>query len=423
MGSCLSPQLVQNPETAQPSVGLPGDLTDKRRLTPQQAKASAEAAEKISAIALALEKVPEAERAPPLTNSKESIAWDAFDGARITAMLSHTPLVDLEWLVMLIQLGGIMPAGLQSVPRSAVITPDNVWRLKLWNKKRMKFSLGILVFSYPWLDWFHPDRVGAQLRRLLPFLEAMLAEAKCDSPHCTVGVMIDFLCLPQKPFTTEDEKTRFRVSLSNINEWYYHKSTYVLLVTSPPPEGTEYGNTRLHEERGWCHFEKAAAMAVKKAWCLLDWSAYKDANAFCGSKGNDPDSHSCIGQMKAGREPPISPAVFAEQMRRRVASGALTFTAQADMDFVIGQYETGFVSIMSRVAESDECVRSLSFQNLGWGDDESAVLREALRYAATHCDFPHGAVKVYCKKGNFISAKRWQELESDEELKGKFVLA
>ena len=58
------------------------------------------------------------------------------------------------------------------------------WRSR--SKARQKASLGVLVLSYPWLDWFHPDRLGAQLRRLLPFLKAMLAEAKCDSPHCTV---------------------------------------------------------------------------------------------------------------------------------------------------------------------------------------------------------------------------------------------
>ena len=86
------------------------------------------------------------------------------------------------------------------MPPAAFITTQNVWRLKLWNKARPKYALGVLVLSYPWLDWFHPDRLGAQLRRLLPFLKAMLAEAKRDSPHCTVGVMIDFLCLPQKPF-------------------------------------------------------------------------------------------------------------------------------------------------------------------------------------------------------------------------------
>ena len=39
---------------------------------------------------------------------------------------------------------------------------------KLWNKKKNRLKES--------LDWFHPDRRGAQLRMLLPFLEAMFDE-------------------------------------------------------------------------------------------------------------------------------------------------------------------------------------------------------------------------------------------------------
>ena len=66
------------------------------------------------------------------------------------------------------------------------------------------------------MDWYHPDRLGAQLRTLLPFMQAMLDEAKRDSPHCTVGVMIDFLCLPQKPFSSEAMGAGVKVSLTNM---------------------------------------------------------------------------------------------------------------------------------------------------------------------------------------------------------------
>ena len=54
--------------------------------------------------------------------------------------------------------------------------------------------------------------------------------------------------------------------------------------------------------------------------------------------------------MRAGRQPPIAPDAFGERMRARVASGELTFTANADMGFVIGQYEAGFVAAINRVA-------------------------------------------------------------------------
>ena len=62
--------------------------------------------------------------------------------------------------------------------------------------------------------------MGAQLRMLLPFLEAMLAEAQADSPHCTVGVMVDFVCLPQVPRETEADRLGFTRSLNNMFEWY-----------------------------------------------------------------------------------------------------------------------------------------------------------------------------------------------------------
>merc|ERR1740130_1403526 len=66
------------------------------------------------------------------------------------------------------------------------------------------------------------------------------------------------------------------------------------------------------------------------------------------------------------------------------------------MEFVIGQYEAGFVAAINRVAaKKGPSSRSLSFQDLGWGDDEAAELLLALRYAAAKCAFPEGAVQVY----------------------------
>ena len=108
--------------------------------------------------------------------------------------------------------------------------------------------------------------------------------------------------------------------------------------------------------------------------------------------------------MKAGRKPPIAPDAFGERMRARVESGELTFTANADMGFVIGQYEEGFVAAINRVAaEPDQATRSLGFQMLGWGDAEAAELRLALQYAAAKCAFPEGAVRVAVTYGNRIS--------------------
>ena len=375
-------------------------LAKLRRLTPEQEAAAAKAAQRIEEVAAVAEAAPEEERAPAAFDFNGQEKWTFFGGGSIESLLEHTPLIDLEYLVALAEGGGVMPCGRQNVPPAAFITKRNLWRLKLWDKTMTKDSLGVLVLSYPWLDWFHPDRLGAQLRRLLPFLKAMLAEAKRDSPHCTVGVMIDFLCLPQKPFATEEDGARFGVSLKAINAWYFHQFTYTLLVTTPPPEGADYSNTRLHRDRGWCFFEQAASMVVKDDCCLLDLGAYEGATEF-GDYLANPGT--CLGQMKAGRKPPIAPDAFGERMRARVASDELKFTANADMGFVIGQYEAGFVAAINRVAAGPEGTRCLDFRLLGWGDAEAAELRLALQYAAAKCAFPEGAVRVAVTLGNRIS--------------------
>ena len=142
-------------------------------------------------------------------------------------------------------------------------------------------------------------------------------------------------------------------------------------------------------------------MVVKRSNCLLDFGAYEGATEF-GDEWAEPGT--CIEQMKAGRKPPIAPDAFGERMRARVASGELTFTANADMGFVIGQYEEGFVAAINRVAAGpDEVTRFLVFMDLGWGDAEAAELRLALQYAAAKCAFPEGAVAVAVTYGNRFS--------------------
>ena len=278
-------------------------LAQLRWLTPEQELATADAAQHIREVVEAVEASPEEERAAATNGDGE--LWDLCGGGAIEPLVEHTPLIDLEYVVALAEGGGIMPCGRQHVPPAALITARNLWRLKLWGKRQNKLSLGVLVLSYPWLDWFHPDRLGAQLRQLLPFLKAMLASAKEDSPHCTVGVMIDFLCLPQKPFDTLEDGLRFGVSLKAINSWYFHKFAYTLLVSKTPPEGANYspdtrGRRLLDRDRGWCFPKQAASMVVKDNGCLLDFGAYKGATEFGGALNSDPDT--CTEQMRTGRE-------------------------------------------------------------------------------------------------------------------------
>ena len=45
-----------------------------------------------------------------------------------------------------------------------------------------------------------------------------LAELK-EYPHHTFGLMMDYGCLPQKPFASDEEKQRFKRGLLNINKY------------------------------------------------------------------------------------------------------------------------------------------------------------------------------------------------------------
>ena len=68
------------------------------------------------------------------------------------------------------------------------------------------------------VDREHPDRLGEQLRALLPLFKLALAELE-EHPHHTFGLMMDYGCLPQKPFASDEEKQRFKRGLQNINKY------------------------------------------------------------------------------------------------------------------------------------------------------------------------------------------------------------
>jgi len=208
------PAVPQQPKTEEVPPSAKKTFTDAeilelRRLTPAQEQAAQYAKDHITKVYNEMKKVPhkEHEQHWAKISDNKTVSWDFFRGNLIEDVMKHTPLIDIEYIVTLVEAGGVMPCGLQNVPKEAVITVgDNLWRLKCWNKEERKFCLGVLVFSYPWLDFYHPDRNGAQLTRILPFLKSMMAECKKDSKYGTIGVMIDFLCLPQKPFSHPSQK-------------------------------------------------------------------------------------------------------------------------------------------------------------------------------------------------------------------------
>jgi len=153
--------LNSTPLSEPPSKPEP-DLQVLRKRTPEQEEAIAAAAAAIAEAAAKSEEASEEEREPATIRKIPGMAgkvwWDALDGDVIEECLEHTPLVDIMFLVLLARLGGVLPCGRQNMPPAAFITKDNLWRLKLWNKKENKASLPVLAFSYAWLDSLVPPR-------------------------------------------------------------------------------------------------------------------------------------------------------------------------------------------------------------------------------------------------------------------------
>lgn len=315
--------------------------------------------------------------------------------------------------------GGVLPRN-QELPRAAFITPSESWRLRLWP---FKDSLPVLVLSYPWLDRWHPDRLGEQLSKWLPIFKLMLHAAKSSSAHATVGVLWDFGCLPQKPHTTVQEGERFEISLRAINEWFFHPYTIVLLVSTPPPSDHGYTNTRPYKGRGWCNFELNASITIKNDQCLWDMSQWKDGIDEYGWHGGPAAAHSLVGTLKAGRQPPLTPDAFSEQLHAGVECGDLKFTAPADVDIVVEQYRRGFANVWGAFSELTQARQPVWFEYLGWTDADGALLLEALKYAAMHCTFVSGPLIVYCVDGNEFSEGFLSSILQANEgaLTGKFV--
>ena len=385
------------------------DVLELRRLTPTQAAAAAEAAARQEARVEKLKAVPDAERKPKRN-------WTECGGGAIAQLMEKTPLIDLEWVIDLIELGGTVPR-CQDVPNAAVLTTSTVWRLAI----AADFcELPVLVLSYPWLDFWHPDRLGAQLRGLLKLFKAYLKDVRRKhGPHCTVGLMMDFLCLPQKPFTTDAERARFGESLHSINEWYFHPCTRVLVVSTPPPEGAKYTNTRLHEARGWCYFEKCAAMAVKDDECLWDVAGLADLS------NGESDFAKMRNAMRAKREPPLSPVTMAAHLRSAVASGTRAFTANADVELVIEQYARGFVKAFSYLKTQCPGLNCSFYQGFNWDDEQGRTMLEAIKYAVRHGEFPKGCLDIdFVDRNNFSEEMKatLRQMNTTAEFKNKIKL-
>ena len=99
----------------------------------------------------------------------------------------------------------------------------------------------------------------------------MLARAKTFGGHATIGVYWDYSSIPQKPFQSADEQSRFSNAMHEMPKWFAHPHTIVLMMSQPLPPRTdqqlvdemEYENTRDYYERGYPYFERSVAASSR----------------------------------------------------------------------------------------------------------------------------------------------------------------
>lgn len=318
-----------------------------------------------------------AELAPAEHKNVVSSSWSGSGGPAMEALLENTTLIDANYYAALIQAKGVLPRW-QDIPECAKIGPENAWRLRCWN---VPLSLPVVCLTYCWLSKEHPDPVGEQMTAVFPVFKAMLDYTKQEhGEHATIGILQDYASYPQVP-RTDEENQRFKRGLkTELNLWYTHPFTHVLMINTPASERPEHTNRRPYEKRGWCYVEKGLSSIVKDKHCMWDFSKYQG----CPYSDVSSDFFSMKLQMESQRPPMVSPDRVSEEMRAKVESGALAFTSNADMEFVIHLYERGF-----RLAfDSYVCTSGRTFieqKLLGWGDEEARLIAEALRYVQAKC--------------------------------------
>ena len=303
--------------------------------------------------------------------------WREHGGDELGQMLQYLDLVDARYLLALHDHGGNLPCW-GALPDTARINRANMWRLFGWEARG---CLGVLVVSYPWLDYDHPDPEGEILARLVPVLRTMLP--LCGGDAYTVGVLIDYASLPQ-PTRTHAELTKFRLGLRALPMWLAHPYVPVLLVSGALPSGAEYKNTRKVEERGWCDFERRVASLSKSAPCL--WEASKIHPSQLAEQPDERRRFDLMrSQMITRSHPPLAPASFSMMLQKKTKDGRLSFSNKNDAKLALDLYHAGFVKIFEVYQRCDPGGVLNAYAGHGWEEEEARQLAAALEYAAQKC--------------------------------------
>eukprot|EP00966_Prymnesium_polylepis_P033744 784358-Prymnesium_polylepis.1 len=157
----------------------------------------------------------------------EGRTWHKYGGAELEPLLAFTVLVCVRWLLKFAK-GEVMPERKGAVPACQEVPAEAIDKVEQLRASKWKSGLPVGVLSYGWASKAHPDPTGAQLKLLIPLLEAIVKECdKIGGDDFTWGILWDFMALPQRGHTKgysadEDDRTSeqleaFGHELGNIN--------------------------------------------------------------------------------------------------------------------------------------------------------------------------------------------------------------
>mmetsp|Transcript_71193 Transcript_71193/g.164606 ORF Transcript_71193/g.164606 Transcript_71193/m.164606 type:complete len:651 (-) Transcript_71193:122-2074(-) len=321
-----------------------------------------------------------------------------------------------SWLAEFAKKSGAVLPTRQHLPPEACWEPQDLFRINVDGQRTL--SRKVVAVSYCWLEKEHPDPKGQQLQVLGTVAEQLLQKPdatyqpgqhalilnyrsgvwyECEvlgpgaaegsfntrilptaadtgpgvvvhsvnathlrpmgskAGHYDFAVFLDWCSLFQKP-RSESETVRFQRSLSHIDLWYAHASTWVWMLTKlrSQPEGS---SGKPYTQRAWPTFEKAIADILTPDFKLLDLGRMTETCL---------DYDSTTRQCKTGRAPPRTPDDFVKVLMTKALSD------DAELPYLAKQYKQTFDTA---VAGGE----SLEFNGAGWGATEAAVLARSLR--------------------------------------------
>jgi len=169
---------------------------------------------------------------------------------------------------------------------------------------------------------------------------------------------------------SDAEATTFRAALSNMEVWYAHASTTVILLTE-----TRMGSCALpYLERGWPTFERSVSMLIKPGVGPMEWPTLIDVS---------------LRRSACNRFAPLTPDGLLTLLMEK------SFTNGADLEVVVKLY--------ALVAE--RCIypsKDLDCYGMSFGDEEMKVLCEWMQRCAS--------VEELLLQRNAFTAQGWDLL-------------